>query len=69
MLTGVRPFAGSTGANYSAMLMGRFTPLATYLPGSPTHWQQFFDRALDVDPVRRPNSAQTFFSELERALA
>jgi len=69
MLTGVRPFAGSTGANYSAMLMGRFTPLATYLPGSPTRWQQFFDRALDFDPVRRPNSAQIFLSELEQALA
>jgi len=69
MLTGVRPFAWSTGANYSAMLMGRFTPLATYLPGSPTRWQQFFDRALDFDPVRRPNSAQIFLSELEQALA
>jgi serine/threonine-protein kinase len=69
MLTGVRPFAGSTGADYSAMLMGRFTLLATYLPGSPGRWQQFFERALHVDPARRPNSAQIFCSELERALA
>jgi serine/threonine-protein kinase len=68
MLSGVHPFAGSTGADYSAVLMGRFTPLATYLPGSPTRWQQFLDRALHVDPARRPNSAQIFFSELERAL-
>jgi serine/threonine-protein kinase len=68
MLTGIHPFAGSTGANYGAVLMGRFTPLATYLQGSPTRWQQFLDRALDIDPARRPNSAQIFFSELERAL-
>lgn len=69
MLTGVHPFAGLTGADYSAVLMGRFTPLAKYLPGSPTRWQQFLERALHVDPARRPNSARSFFSELERALA
>ena len=66
MLTGVHPFAGTTGADYSAVLMGRFRPLAT---GAPTRWQQFLERALHVDPARRPNSAQIFFSELERALA
>jgi serine/threonine-protein kinase len=69
MLTGVHPFVGPAGADYNAVLMGRFTPLATYLQESPTRWQQFLERALHVDPARRPNSAQTFFSELERALA
>jgi tRNA A-37 threonylcarbamoyl transferase component Bud32 len=68
MLTGAYPFAGFASANYSAMLMGRLTPLATYLQGAPVRWQQFFDRAFDVDPARRPNSAQIFLSELERAL-
>jgi serine/threonine-protein kinase len=69
MLTGVHPFVRPAGADYNAVLMGRFTPLATYLRESPTRWQQFLERALHVDPARRPNSAQTFFSELERALA
>jgi len=68
MLTGVHPFAGSTGAIPSTLVMGRFTPPGEYLQGSPTRWQQFLDRVLDVDPARRPNSAQIFFSELERAL-
>jgi serine/threonine-protein kinase len=68
MLTGAHPFAGPTGADYSAVLMGRFKPLTTYLQGSPTRWQEFFERAFHVDPARRPNSAQIFFSELERAL-
>ncbi len=68
MLTGAHPFAGGTGADYGAVLMGRFTPLTTYLERSPIRWQEFFERVLNVDPERRPNSAQTFFSELERAL-
>ena len=69
MLTGVRPFAGSAGAIHSTLVMEPLTPLAAYEQGSPARWQQFFDRAFDLDPARRPNSAQTFFSELERALA
>jgi len=68
MLTGVHPFAGSTGADYGAVLMAHVRPLATYLPGSPPRCQQFLNRALHVDPAQRPNSAQIFFSELERAL-
>jgi tRNA A-37 threonylcarbamoyl transferase component Bud32 len=69
MLTGAHPFAGSTGTDYSAVLTGHFTPLDTYLQGSPTRWQHFFGRALHADPTQRPNSAQVFFSELERAFA
>lgn len=68
MLTGAYPFAGATGTDYGALLTGRFTPLTAHRPESPTRWQGFFERALALDPVRRPKSAGTFFSELERAL-
>jgi serine/threonine-protein kinase len=69
MLTGAHPFAGGTGADYSAVLTGRFTPLAAHLPETPTRRQEFFERAFALQPERRPASASAFFSELERALA
>lgn len=69
MLTGAHPFAGGTGADYSAVLMGRFTPLAAHLPEAPTRWQEFFERAFALQRERRPASASAFFSELERASA
>jgi tRNA A-37 threonylcarbamoyl transferase component Bud32 len=70
MLTGVQPFAGASVAEWeAALLAGRFTPLAAHLPESPARAQEFFSRAFALDCARRPNSAQAFFSELERALA
>jgi len=70
MLTGAQPFVGPTVAElHSSVLAGRFIPLAAHLPDAPSRWQEFFVRALALDPKRRPNSAQAFFSELERALA
>lgn len=69
MLTGARPFAGATAAEcHSALLAGRFTPLATHLPEAPAPWQGFFARALALERAGRPDSAHTFFAELERAL-
>ena len=68
MLTGVNPFAGPTGLDYAAVLMGRFPPLTMFLQGSPTRWQEFFERALALDPARRPKLARAFFGELEQVL-
>ncbi len=69
MLTGAHPFAVTDPAQWqSALLAGRFTPLAAHLPEAPARWQEFFARALARQPEQRPGSAQLFFSELERAL-
>lgn len=68
-LTGEQPFNGTTPAEcHSAVLAGRFTPLAQHLPESPAPWREFFARAFALDHAQRPGSAQAFFSELERAL-
>jgi serine/threonine-protein kinase len=68
MLTGAHPFAGPTGADLSAVLMGRFTPLTAHLQESPTRWQEFFQCAFAMDPAHRPRSARAFFSELQQVL-
>ncbi|HUU13934.1 MAG TPA: hypothetical protein VM182_09515 [Terriglobia bacterium] len=69
MLAGAHPFAGATGADYSAVRIGPFTPLTAHLQEAPTRWQEFFARVLALETARRPNSAHLFFSELERALS
>lgn len=70
VLTGAQPFVGPTVAElHSSILTGRFVPLAAHLPDAPARWQEFFASALALDPKQRPNSAQAFFSELERVLA
>ncbi|MGZ4817787.1 MAG: protein kinase domain-containing protein [Terriglobales bacterium] len=63
-LTGQLPFP-----QWQAVLAGRFTPLATHLPGAPGSWQEFFTRSLAPEPERRPQSATALFTELEHALA
>lgn len=69
MLTGAYPFAGATAAEcHSAVLMGRFTPLAVHLPESPACWQAFFARAFSLNLRDRPTSAQMFFAQLESSL-
>jgi eukaryotic-like serine/threonine-protein kinase len=69
MLTGANPFAADNlGAMQTAILTGRFTPLASYLPDVPAKWQEFFDRSLAAESPRRPESASRFFSEIEHAL-
>ncbi|MBZ5516601.1 MAG: protein kinase [Acidobacteriia bacterium] len=68
MLTGMNPFAGPAGLDYGAVLMGRFPPLTMSLQGSPARWQEFFERALALDPARRPKSPRALFRELEQVL-
>lgn len=69
MLTGARPFAGSTPAEWhSAVLAGQFTPVAQHLPDAPPRWQEFFARALSLEPGHRHASARVFLSELEAVL-
>jgi tRNA A-37 threonylcarbamoyl transferase component Bud32 len=70
MLTGAHPFVGSAAAQvHSAVLAGRFTPVAAHLSDSPPGWQEFFERTFAPEPQRRPGSAPVLLSELERALA
>ena len=57
------------GERFSAVLTGRFAPVAARLPEAPTHWNEFFTRAFSMDPAERPRSAKAFQSELEHTLA
>jgi tRNA A-37 threonylcarbamoyl transferase component Bud32/uncharacterized membrane protein len=63
MLSGARPFSGA------AMLSGQPTPISAHKPRAPAGWQDFFARALALDPAQRPGSASLFFSELKQALS
>jgi hypothetical protein len=38
-------------------------------PQAPQVWQELFERTLAYDPTRRPQSAETLFSELQSALS
>lgn len=68
MLTGGHPFAGENSIELlRAIVAGEAIPLAAHLP-APTSWQRFFDRALGCDVTRRPDSAGSFFSQLESTL-
>jgi serine/threonine-protein kinase len=70
LLTGVHPFLGDAPAAWqAAVLAGRFGPVRSRLPQAPAAWQQFFERALALEPHRRPPSARVFCAELERALS
>jgi tRNA A-37 threonylcarbamoyl transferase component Bud32 len=70
MLAGAYPFPSATPAElHSAVLAGRFTPVNVHLSTAPAAWQEFFASALATYPGRRPDSARTLLSELERALA
>ena len=70
MLTGARPFAGSCPTEWHvAILSGRVTPISVHAPDAPASWQDFFERVLALNPSQRPDSATSFFSELEQALS
>jgi len=70
MLTGNHPFARPTTLEWqTATLAGSLTPVSKYLSDAPGSWQQFFVRALALDPRERPASARMFLSELEQALS
>jgi len=69
MLTGAHPFASPTvGQLHSAILEGRFAPVAQRVPDAPARWQEFFEHALAAEPQRRPNSASALLAELREAL-
>jgi tRNA A-37 threonylcarbamoyl transferase component Bud32 len=69
-LTGAHPFDGTPSAEWSrAVLAGRFTPVAAYLPEAPLRWQEFFERTFAPEPARRPVSAEMFLAEFQSALA
>jgi serine/threonine-protein kinase len=56
MLTGTHPF-------------GDKSPVSAHVPQAPQVWQELFERTFAYDPTRRPQSAETLFSELETALS
>jgi hypothetical protein len=69
MLTGAYPFDGRSPADwFGAGPVAKFTAVATHLPEAPQSWQQFFERTFAPEPTRRPQSSETFFSELQSAL-
>jgi eukaryotic-like serine/threonine-protein kinase len=69
MLTGTHPFDSARPDWHRALLAGSFTPITVYLPDSPPTWTELFARALALDSNHRPDSAHSFFLELQRALA
>ncbi len=70
MLVGAQPFPVATAAEWhGALLAGRFAPVTEHLPAAPSSWQKFFEGAFALDPSNRPDSARSFFHELERVLS
>ncbi|MBN1567844.1 MAG: protein kinase [Acidobacteria bacterium] len=67
MLTAKHPFTGSTSPEIrNAILDGRIMPLHAHFPAAPEGWQQFFDKALALDPASRPQSAFQLLSEFRK---
>ncbi len=70
MLTGTHPFGDKSPADW--LVVGPaacFTPVSAHVPQAPQVWQELFERTFAYDPARRPQSAETLFSELETALS
>jgi len=70
MLTGTHPFGDKSPADW--LVVGPaacFTPVSAHVPQTPQVWQELFERTFAYDPTRRPQSAETLFSELETALS
>ncbi|HEY6266961.1 MAG TPA: protein kinase [Candidatus Acidoferrum sp.] len=70
MLTGTHPFGDKSPAEWLGVgSTARFTPVSAHVPQAPQVWQELFERTLAYDPTRRPQSAETLFSELQSALS
>jgi tRNA A-37 threonylcarbamoyl transferase component Bud32 len=70
MLTGTHPFGDKSPADWlGAGLAACFTPVSVHVPQAPQVWQELFERAFASDSTRRPQSAETLFSELQSALS
>lgn len=69
MLTGAYPFDGRSPADwFGGRSVAKFTPVTTHLPDAPQSWQEFFERTFATEPTRRPQSAETFLSDLQSIL-
>lgn len=70
ILTGAYPFNdGSRGDWFGPGAVAGFTPIATNLAEARPSWQEFFNRAFAYETAQRPQSAETFFSEFQRAVS
>jgi eukaryotic-like serine/threonine-protein kinase len=68
-LAGRLPFESvSTDEWRSAVLAGRFTPVAASLKDAPASWQAFFADCFAPDRAKRPGSAADFFRRFEKTL-
>lgn len=69
ILTGAYPFDGRSPADWFGVgPVAKFTPMTTHLPEAPQSWQELFERTFASQPNRRPQSAETFLSELQSTL-
>ncbi len=70
MLTGAYPFDDRSPAEwFGTGAVAKFTPVSGHLPEAHRSWQEFFEHAFAYDLARRPQSTETFLSELHRALS
>ncbi len=69
LLTGSHPLAGVKPLDWAdALRAGRWVPIGGGLMDATPGLQPFFTRALSPDPAARPQSAQTFYEELDLVL-
>jgi eukaryotic-like serine/threonine-protein kinase len=70
VLCGIHPFAASDLATLpGAILASDITPVATYIPGAPSCWQDFFNLALAPQPDQRPGNVDHFWTRMKSFLA
>ena len=69
MLTGTHPFGDKSPAEWlGGGPSACFTPVTAHVPHAPQVWQELFERTFAYDRTRRPQSAETLFSELQSTL-
>ena len=66
MLSGVHPFSAAAGG--SGMPVTRPAPIRSFAPELPTPADAFFDRALSLEPSRRPATAPALVRDLQAAI-
>ncbi|MFH1724026.1 MAG: protein kinase [Elusimicrobiota bacterium] len=69
MLTGERPFAGTSAGMLMRKLDMRFDPPSTKVPGLPPALDAFFASALHCEPEKRPRTANAFEFAFAAAVA
>ncbi len=69
MLFGAYPFEGRSPSEWFAVgRAAKFSPVSKHLSEASPGLQEFFERAFAFDLAKRPQSAETFLSELQSAL-